>query len=576
MSRKQPRSGLLSRLIGPIAAIKRRLGGSRDDAAAAAVGAHENSSLQALLDDSFTLALEQVSQEQAGRFQTKLQVVSLVEFREAVGEKWYRISEKVMMIAEGVINLHLGAGNVFGRQGQDFFVLIFRTFDAAEGRRRALTIAQELGTRLLGSQFSGHDRPLALAAEVALEDALNEDGTLNLAAIHGAVGEMRSLIAAEALAKNGGGLRAHLMPGSPCAPEDPGGLRRHMQPSELAAAEEAAGLRRHMQPSDLHTAHEAIGLRRSMLPGAPGAPGKAAEPPEPSAKDPGWRPMAQATIKPRKEDPSWEPLAEKAAAPVLAMDDDLGPPPLPADARLKLLWRPSWTAQGEAIGAYKARIQRLDGPDAQPLEGCRAYPKGGASTVALDRAVISGAMREMRAAEEAGTRATIIVPVHWASLVSDQRLALTAPFADVSQNARNNRLVLDIFGIPDDVNARQLAEQVRSCKQLCREVVMRARLHAPRAAMAADVGASMVGIDLAELASAERTDDDRLLAAMDKFRETVGRAGLGCYVWGVRRRKVVVGAVQGGFAMLNGSALMKDLPKPAKVLPAPKSRFTAA
>lgn len=45
-------------------------------------------------------------------------------------------------------------------------------------------------------------------------------------------------------------------------------------------------------------------------------------------------------------------------------------------------------------------------------------------------------------------------------------------------------------------------------------------------------------------------------------------------MWGVRRRKVIVGAVQMGFGMVNGPALMKDIPKPAKRLPAPKSRFT--
>jgi hypothetical protein len=54
------------------------------------------------------------------------------------------------------------------------------------------------------------------------------------------------------------------------------------------------------------------------------------------------------------------------------------------------------------------------------------------------------------------------------------------------------------------------------------------------------------------------------------------KSGLGVYLWGVRRRALVVGAVQDGFAMVNGPALMKDLAKPAKTLPAPKARFTLA
>ncbi|NFV79493.1 hypothetical protein G4223_05145, partial [Magnetospirillum aberrantis SpK] len=67
--------------------------------------------------------------------------------------------------------------------------------------------------------------------------------------------------------------------------------------------------------------------------------------------------------------------------------------------------------------------------------------------------------------------------------------------------------------------------------------------------------------------------DDALLAALAAFNAAAGKTRLGSYVWGVRRRKVIVGAVQAGFAMVNGPALMKNIAKPARQLPAPKSRF---
>ena len=119
-----------------------------------------------------------------------------------------------------------------------------------------------------------------------------------------------------------------------------------------------------------------------------------------------------------------------------------------------------------------------------------------------------------------------------------------------------------------------LGAVVARARELCREVALRTRIHDARAAMALDCGAAMIGIDMAELVAAERTGDDELLEALTAYRAEAAKARLGSYVWGVRRRKVIVGAVQMGFGMVNGPALMKDIPKPAKRLPAPKSRFT--
>ena len=253
------RKGLLARLARPFSALGRLVAGGDEEVPAAVREASEAS--DGIVEDSFTLALDTLLTEDEGKFHTRLQVISLVEFREAVGDKWFRLSEKVMMIAEGVINLHLGAGNVFGRRGQDLFVLLFRNLSAAEGRRRAVQIAQELGTRLVGAQFIGNERPLALAAEITLGDAIGPDGALDLAALHDAVGEMRAIIAphrpgperipppcdrtsgrgqsadppfrAAAAAARAGG------PAGPSAPQQAGG--QGFRPSALHAAQPDAG-----------------------------------------------------------------------------------------------------------------------------------------------------------------------------------------------------------------------------------------------------------------------------------------------------------------------------------------------
>lgn len=552
MSGKRSRSGLLSRIAAPIARLITRPRGLADmdeaDAEREMALAEEMARIaaanppQSLTPEDFTLALAQVLREDDGKFGTKLQVISLVEFREAVGERWLKVADKVMMIAEGVINLHIGSGNVFSRQGADFFVLLFRTCPAPEARRRALAIAQELGTRLVGDQFQGIERPLALAAELDLADALLPNGALNLGALDNAVGEMRSLLAANVTDSRS---RGWVPPATTHKPE-PHGVRRHMLPSKPPPPKPAA------PPA-------------KPIPLSQGAPA-----PKP-AQDPGWKEMAK-TGKPASVS-AWVEVDRREPGPPLPVGAD----PLTPDAKLALLWRPTWVAAGEAIGAYKAQIQRVDAEGQPALDGARAYPHDDVpSANTLDRYAIANAVRDFRASEQAGNNSTAIIPIHWNTLSTAGRMEFLAPFADLTQASRGTRVVIDLFGVPEHAGAKELAETVRAAKPLCREVMLRGRLTPEWAKRAADCGAALVGIDLSELAPSERTDDTHLLTALKSFHDGARRLGLGAYVWGARRRTVVVGAVRHGFALVNGPALMKDIAKPAKLLPAPKARFTAA
>ena len=541
MSAKRPRSGLLSRLARPFSALGRLVGGSEETPD---IALPRDAATDSIVEDSFSLALETMLIEDEGQFQTKLQVISLVEFREAVGDKWYRLSEKVMMIAEGVINMHIGAGNVYGRRGQDFFVLLFRNTAQAEGRRRAVQIAQELGTRLVGAQFIGAERPLALATEISLADAMGADGQLDLDAIQDAVGEMRAIIAPSPQDR---GYRPHLTKLS--SDEDLPILHSTLPPP----LPEQGDLRAHLRPSKLTT--KDFVPRRSMLPSHGAA--KTENAPQQVAP------------------PTWK--AVSMAGPLAGMEPGGFAPPMPGDARLSLSWRPCWMKVGEVIGGYEARVNRVDAPGATAYEGCRAYPgDGGETALTLDRFTIGATIREMRSAETATSRSAIILPLHWASASSPHRLSLLAPLGDLSEEVRSNRLIIDLFGVPDHAPDSQMAATIQALRPLCRDVMLRVRLATPRGPRAADCGATLIGIDLAELPAAERTDDDGLLDMLAALHQSADSAMLGVYAWGIRRRAVVAGAVHGGFAMINGPGLMKDLPRPAKVLPAPKSRLAGS
>jgi len=184
-------------------------------------------------------------------------------------------------------------------------------------------------------------------------------------------------------------------------------------------------------------------------------------------------------------------------------------------------------------------------------------------------------VRGIKAAMTDGGSARMVVPLHWGSLGTTARMSVLGPFADIPEAIRTQNLIIDLFGLPANLAPVSLSEAVTAIRPLCREIMIRVPLTDPALNRAALAGVSMVTIDLAELPNADKTDDEHLLAALERLRREARAAGLAVCVWGVRRRRVVVGTVLGGFAMMNGPGLMKDLPRPAKVLPAPRSRFAA-
>lgn len=250
--------------------------------------------------------------------------------------------------------------------------------------------------------------------------------------------------------------------------------------------------------------------------------------------------------------------------------------PMPADARLRLVWRPTWVAEGEAISAYCARIVRLDRADAEPLEGPMAYPaEDTASVLRLDRFVTSAALNDLRAAHAAGHKAGIIMPLSWTT-VHQHGGELLQPFAELSEEMRRDWVRIEVFRIPDDATPDQLEAVAAFSRKLCGDVLLRLRLGSPLMDRIGTLGAGHVGLDLSELRADERMNDDLLLSTLEKLQDCAFQAGAGCYLWSARRRQVVGGVVRHGFEMVNGPGLMRDVGRPAAAVPAPRRRFVSS
>ncbi|KIL98607.1 hypothetical protein CCC_02057 [Paramagnetospirillum magnetotacticum MS-1] len=441
----------------------------------------------------------------------KLHVVSLSEYRDSVGEKWPRLADKVAIIVDQVVRRNIGRGNTFCRDGEDCWILAFPEVSPDEARRRTISVVEELGRFLYGHQQGAEDRPVAVAAEISVAEAVGEDGEFNVTRINRAVAEVRAYVSTSGL------------PYLPCAP-------------------------------------------------APAGPG---------VNDPlkGWASLDR-RAEVRRDDMKWETIEGTGVKKPAAYLDPSIVGPIPPGASLSLLWRPTWVAMGESISAYGARVVRRDRENDEPIEGCRAYPEGDVATaLALDRFVVNSAVRDIRnaarIAPEGVPQPSVILPLSWQSLASDQRNSVIFALSDLTQETRNTRLVIEIFHIPDGTTTPELESVVSFASTLCREVLVRTRLSAARTSVAAEIGVSMVGLDLSEFRPEDKMSDEQLLAVLERIQQETAKDGIGCYLWSARHRKIVGGVVQGGFEMVNGPGLMKDIPRPAMVLPAPRTRFAA-
>jgi len=552
---------LLTRLTRPLAALGRRFGQDGQIIEEIAAAARFDDRVVA---EDFSLTLEQMLVEDAGAFQLKLQIISLVQFREAVGDKWARLSEKVMLIAEGVIAQHLGPGNTSGRIGEDVFVLLFRAVSADEGRRRAYLIVRDLGGRLLGDQFSAGDEPMALAAEVDLGALVDGGGKIDLAVLDRSVAEARARLAI-----------------------DPAVVRQIPRLIESATAHEpdrfttvatSSGSGHDRDPTDWKAtgAAGAAGadepqwgkLHRPEGAKGPGEPGWRALPERPrdSGADPDWGALHATPARRSVEEPLWQrliPGGTDLTPPVAAPD-------LPPGATVGLRWRPTWTARPtESIGAYLARIHRRD--PAQEYQGTLAYPEeGGETAFTLDRALIGATVRLFSAVPPPD--ATLILPLHWASVVDARRLSLLAPLAALPE-ARRAGLALDLFGVPEDVSRHDLGVVIQALRPLAGQVLLRVSPEHPRAPRAADCGAQAIGLDFDQLSPVYQADPAVLADLLADLRAKTAATGLGCYAWGVRSRAGMVAAILGGYSWVNGPSLMRDFPRPERTLPAPRERF---
>lgn len=445
----------------------------------------------------------------------RLHAVSLAEFRDAVADKWDRLVDKIEMIVDNLTRRHVGKGNEYYRVSEDSFVFVFFGLSADEALRRAAAIAADLERHLVGDGSINGKQPRMPPRDVRLDGVIADDGGVDLDALHAATTRWPT---AEGESPRQA-LRRHLMPSAAATVSTPIHAQHHHRSSVGAA----------YLPSAEEAHHSSL----------------------------------------------WRHFNFKRDTDNTALDPWCTVPPISADTRLSLVWRPTWVSDGEAISSYSARVLRTDRGREQVLEGTLAYPGNDLRTaIALDRFVVAAAVRNIVRADVV-SGPSIIIPLNWASFTSDRRGDVIAPFADLPHALRQARVKVELFRIPPDVDPGQLDEAVSFLRTIGCDVMVRMRLSSPVIERAAASGASAVGLDLSELKTTERMGDEALLSTLDQMHDAADHHGIGCYLWSARRPRLISNAVLTGLDLVNGPGLMDDVPRPAMVLNVARDRFAA-
>lgn len=134
-------------------------------------------------DHWVSLSLEQLLETDP---EALLHIISLKAFRESIGPVWDRVSEKVLLIAEGTLRQHVGGSAKIRQHGKDMFLLFFPHLSADAGRKRAFEVSVALGQKLVGAKFQIIGGPTGLGVGLASlpgNQLLGEDGTLDEGAL---------------------------------------------------------------------------------------------------------------------------------------------------------------------------------------------------------------------------------------------------------------------------------------------------------------------------------------------------------------------------------------------------------
>jgi len=475
----------------------------RDDGAAlSATSARNRMSRRGCLDSKAFLAALREMADDDDADELRIHILSLADFRDAVAGKWNRLSTLIVVAVEVIARKHMNlATDIFTQFDSELSFMAIPQTPRHEARTRVAAIARDVAGHLFGDTVVNGRRPQVIVTSLPLSKALALDGNIDRRAVDLAVTRAGALL----------------------------------KPAH----------------TETETAPPLSAPHRSALEALMQEPGSPLSGTAPASVSGGAPYTSESAA-------DWYDEQIDSLASVRRKSDSA----MTGDTKLSLLWTPTWVTAQKTMGAFHARLIRIDRDGTPPLEGCHAYADAKpVEILTLDRFVATGAARELKALFFSGRRSGLTVPFHWQSLAPRWRDCVRLPILDCPPAARRKLLKVEIFGLTSALPANLFDKMFEPIEAMGCDVMARLPLSE------VDVipllrSVKAVGIDLAELKDNDRVGDEILFERICRFREIARVHKLACYIWGVRHRPMIAKVLDSGFSLINGPGVMCDLSHP--------------
>ena len=512
----------------------------------------------------FDVGLEDMLSGDSANVPDHLHIVSLKALRKGLGEfEWQRRDERIRNISESLIRRHLPEGANYQRFGEDAFVLAFPKQTDEQAGALTLTIADEMGYRLIGEQFH-NSKDVRIGMARADTQLLVADGALDAGAMELA---LQSVVPVD----------TDFSQARPDLDEDDG------DDDVTAAVEPEADADK---PEFELPKNDVIDDREDDAPGMNLGDLGGLQKRKPGV-DPDWKRMQrekaglQATMtnvtpdKPSDDGPQWaadeasrEPDA--AGADWVGMGAVAGASPiavgLPSD--LFAVVHPTWSATSGRIDIHVLAPAVRRGDTIAAGESVLGRSPSLQALAVADRVMVDAAARLLGGANRAP--GAVIVPVHWETMNEARFPTLNPAFGRIDDTVRKSKLLVELIRVPESAPKDRLRAAIQRLKTMSRGVLVRDSLGCGRHSMLRSAGAAAVGVDLDD----ERMYHDALPLVLAD--EMENRGDVPGYLWGIRRKGDLLLAVEGGLQFVAGPALKPASEHPSKVVLMPKEKMIAA
>lgn len=479
----------------------------------------------------------------------KIQLLNLRPLRERYQTRWTRLADMIHRTVVNVLKRRLSPQDVFSRNQDDTYVIVFANLGEDEARLKCALLAREIGEKLTG--------------EAAPDSGL--DVTMTVATLSGNVG----LEASESLDQVTQVLDAASEPTimKSNTESDPGpqsaiafedqltNLIRSME-HQLATLPERM---RHTDPiavrDEIHRLSELLRRADADLdaiaqdPVPPLTPIAVRSPPQ-WIEDIKGRTQQTLIIADRIRS-AVEPWTEATSA---GSEDE---------ARIEFFYRPVWQARRGVVTTYAASLRCVVG-DHEIYNDSRAIEEDEITMAsAMDRLVLRRTIRDLASGLQERRPTVVIVPVHYLTvsrpaISSDYiRLAHTVP-----EQARPF-LVWEVLDAPVGAWGLQMFPILSRLKRLGRAIILRVGLEPQGLKEIATMGVHAVGLNLDHHQDLEVS----LLRKIERFATLAEKAGLQSYINGVRSLSIANAAIAAGFDYLSGQTLARPVESPMGIVP---------